>query len=502
MNIAVNLDWSAFQFPDHPAVTDGDSKVSYFEFQRDANLMASALVEHGIKPGDHVALCAPNSYAWLVFYFGAQKAGAVAVTFSHLLVKDEIERTLKDCEPKILFTTDEKLDDLGDYRDKPPGLIVSDHGDISYTRLIEKGTADFKTMDCRRGDTAAILYTGGTTGIPKGAMLTHENLQTSAFNVAHYERSTEGDRALCFLPLNHVFGQVHIMHSTVLSGGELILLPSFDLEQVLETIAHHQVTKFYSVPTIYIRLLRLPDLRERIASVRYCFSAAASMAKEVVREWKAKTGLNIYEAYGLTESASIVTYNHYNRHVVGSVGTPANLVEVQIRDIQGNLLPDGEEGEICIRGPNITKGYLNQPEETEAAFWGNWFRSGDIGLIDKDGYLFIVDRLKDMIITGGENVYPREVEEVLYTRHEVLECAVVGMPDPEYGEQVTAFIVPKEAQQIDAEALKDYLKTKLAPFKVPKEYITVEEMPKSGAGKILKREIRRQYREETSMPSD
>jgi long-chain acyl-CoA synthetase len=503
MNIAANLDWAAFHYSDHCAVAEGDRNVSYVEFQRDANRMASALVNFGIQPGDPVALCAPNSYAWMVFYFGALKAGAVAVTFSHLLMKDEIDKTLTDCEPKILFTADEKLEDLEDYRKGSfPELIVCDHGDISYARLLEKGTPDFKTVDRQRGDTAAILYTGGTTGIPKGAMLTHENLQTSAFNVAHYERSTEKDRALCFLPLNHVFGHVHIMHSTVLSGGELILQPAFDLEKVLEAIDRHRVTKFYSVPTIYIRLLRLPDLRERIGSVRYCFSAAASMATEVVRDWKARTGLDIYEAYGLTESASIVTYNHYCRHVVGSVGTPVNLVEVQIRDLEGNLLGEGEEGEICICGPNMTKGYLNHPEETEAAFWGNWFRSGDIGVIDEDGYLYIVDRLKDMIITGGENVYSREVEEVLYTCPEVLECAVVGIPDYEYGELVTAFIVPREGHQIDPEALKSYLKTKLAPFKVPKDYITVAEMPKSGAGKILKREIRRRYRGDVNPPLD
>jgi len=496
MNIAANLDYAAFHFADHRAVTDGDKSVSFSEFHRDANQMASALVNFGIRPGDHVALCAPNSYAWMIFYFGALKAGAVAATFSHMLMKDEFRRTLADCKPRILFTIDEKLEHLEEFRKGPfPELIVCENGDISYARLVEKGTSDFKTIDRHRQDTAAILYTGGTTGIPKGAMLTHENLQTSAFNVAHYERSTEKDRALCFLPLNHVFGHVHIMHSTVLSGGELILQPAFDMEKVLEAIKRHRVTKFYSVPTIYIRLLRLPDLRERIDSVRYCFSAAASMATEVVREWKARTGLNIYEAYGLTESASIVTYNHYYRHVVGSVGTPANLVEVQIRDIEGNILKEGEQGEICICGPNITKGYLNQPEETEAAFWGNWFRSGDIGVVDNDGYLYIMDRLKDMIITGGENVYPREVEEVLYTCPEVLECAVVGIPEHEYGEMVTAFIVPREGHQIDPDALKSYLKTRLAPFKVPKEYITVEEMPKSGAGKILKREIRKRYSE-------
>jgi len=494
MNVATNLELAAFHFPDHIAVIEGDRSISFSEFNLDVNQIASALVSVGVQPGDHVALCAPNSYAWLVFYFGTLKAGAVAVTFSHLLMKDELSRTLADCEPKILFTADEKLEDLGDYRKRPyPELVVCDNGDISYAHLAEKGTSEFKTVDRHRRDTAAVLYTGGTTGIPKGAMLTHENLQTSIFNVAHYERSTQNDRALCFLPLNHVFGQIHIMNSTVFSGGGLVVQPAFDLEKVLEAINRHQVTKFYAVPTIYIRLLRLPDLREKMGSVRYCFSAAASMATEVVREWKAQTGLNIYEAYGMTESASIVTYNHYYRHVVGSVGTPANLVEVQIRDLEGNVRGQGEEGEICICGPNITKGYLNNPEETESAFWGDWFRSGDIGVIDEDGYLYIVDRLKDMIITGGENVYPREVEEVLYTRPEVLECAVIGLPDPEYGERVTAFIVPRKGQEIDPVSLKDYLKARLAGFKVPKEYIAVEDLPKSSAGKVLKREVRKRY---------
>jgi len=495
VNIAANLDRAAFHFPDHCAVLEADRSISFAEFHRDVSRMASALARVGVRPGDHVALCAPNSYTWLVVYFGAIKAGAVAVTFSHLLMKDELARTLADCEPKVLFTTDEKLEDLRAFRERPsPELVVCDHGDISYTCLIEKGASEFQTVERDRRDTATILYTGGTTGISKGAMLTHENLHTSAFNVAHYERSTQHDRALCFLPLNHVFGQIHVMHSTVFSGGGLILQPAFELKKMLEAIERHQVTKFYAVPTIYVRLLRLPDLRKKMGAVRYCFSAAASMATEIVREWKAQTGLNIYEAYGLTESASIVTYNHYYRHVVGSVGTPVNLVEVQIRDLEGNVLAQGERGEICIRGPNITKGYLNQPEETEAAFWGDWFRSGDIGVIDEDGYLYIVDRLKDMIITGGENVYSREVEEVLYTRPEVLECAVIGLPDHEYGERVAAFIVPREGHSIDPASLKDYLKARLAAFKVPREYIVAEGLPKSGAGKVLKKGIRKRYR--------
>jgi long-chain acyl-CoA synthetase len=217
------------------------------------------------------------------------------------------------------------------------------------------------------------------------------------------------------------------------------------------------------------------------------------MATEVVLEWKARTGLDIHESYGMTESAAMVTYNHYYRHVVGSVGTPIDLVEVQIRDFEGTVLKKGEAGEICICGPNITKGYLNNPTETKAAFRGNWFRTGDIGYFDEDGYLFIVDRLKDMIITGGENVYPREVEEVLYTRPEVQECAVVGLPDNEYGERVAAFIVAQKGRQPDPAALKAYLKTRLAGFKVPKAFVIVDELPKNPAGKLLKREIKKQF---------
>jgi long-chain acyl-CoA synthetase len=217
------------------------------------------------------------------------------------------------------------------------------------------------------------------------------------------------------------------------------------------------------------------------------------MASEIVQEWKQRTGLNIYEAYGMTETASMVTYNHYLRHVVGSVGTPVNTVEVQIRDSQGHVLRQGQEGEICIRGPNVMSGYLNNPEETRAAFWDDWLRSGDVGVFDEEGYLYIVDRIKDMIITGGENVYPREIEEALYKRPEIGECSVIGLPDKEYGERVTACIVFKQRNQpLDLAELKSFLKARLAAFKVPKEFITLDELPKASTGKILKRELKKQ----------
>ncbi len=494
MNLATNLEKSAFYFPDRPAVIEGQREISYLEFNREANRLATALIRLGINPGDHVALCAPNSYPWLAFYFGILKAGAVAVTLPNILSKAELIYMLKDASPKVLFSIEQKLDDLGDRRDYPYlENIIGPGGDIPYPRLVEMGSSSFKALDVDRKNTAAILYTGGTTGIPKGVMLTHENIKASVHNVCHFERTTHVDRGLCFLPLNHVFAQIHIMNSMVYAGSSTVLLSSFDLERVLHTIRRTEVTKFYGVPTIYVRLLQLENLKEKLGSINYCFSAAASMAAEVVQEWKSSARLKIHESYGMTETASMVTYNHYTHHVVGSVGTIVNIVETQIRDPQGNVLKNGEEGEICIRGPNVMRGYLNKPDETESVFWGEWLRSGDIGVFDGNEYLYIIDRIKDMIITGGENVYPREVEEILYRRPEIGLCSVVGVPDREYGERVTACIVLKEkSRPLDPVDLKAFLKTHLASFKVPKEFIVLDELPKGSTGKILKRELKKQ----------
>lgn len=493
MNIARNLERSAFFFPDRPALSDGELDISYQILNRMTSRVAASLLQMGVRPGDLIGLCAPNSADWIIFYFGVLKAGAVAVTFSNLLQEKEFSLLIRHAKPKWVFTTDDRVFELekigvSGFLQK----IISPQGEWNLRKLLDSGRDAFKALDRQRFDPAAILYTGGTTGIPKGVVLTHENIQVSSHNVSFSERSTEADRALCFLPLNHVFGQMHIMNATILSAGCLVLLPAFDLDLILHLTASEKVTKLYAVPTIYTRLLMVNDLRNRLAKVRYSFSAAASLAEETVRQWKVSTGLTIYEGYGLTESAAAVTYNHYYRHVVGSIGEPVPGVEVEIRDLAGQKLENNQEGEICIRGRNIMAGYLNNPAETEAAFWpDDWFRSGDIGTINDQGYLFIVDRLKDMIISGGENVYPREVEEIVYTRSEVQECAVIGLPDHEWGERVALFIVPKPGKVVAPDELKSFLKSRLSPFKVPKEIVTVEELPKSPTGKILKREIQK-----------
>lgn len=498
MNLANNLEASAVYFSDRPAIRQGSLEWTYAELNERANKIATGLVKLGIKPGDFVGLCSLNSADWIAFYFGALKAGAVATTLSGLLTGDELAYLINHAKPRVLFTEPGKLKDVVKLKNHD-GLqtVICPDGDIDLPHLMRMGTGNFRAIDRNRVDTAAILYTGGTTGVPKGVMLTHEGMNFAARAIAYYEHSVPTDKALCFLPFNHVFGQNHIMNSTIYSSGCLELLSTFDLDQVLEAIGAGRVTKFFAVPTVYVRFLSIPDLEKKVGKLRYCFSAAASMAREIVKQWKERTGVTIAESYGMTEVMP-TTFNHFypEFHVVGSVGPVVHGVEAQIRDGEGNVLPQGHEGEICIRGRNVMKGYLNNPEGTAEGMWdGEWFRSGDIGAIDERGYYYIVDRLKDLIITGGENVYPREVEEALYTQPGVEECAVIGLPDKEWGERVAAYIVPKPGKEVPISEVKANLKTLLSPFKVPKQFEIIKELPKSPAGKILKRELKRQVLE-------
>jgi long-chain acyl-CoA synthetase len=493
MNLARNLERSAAWFPDNLAVVENERGLTYGELDRQAGLVAAGLKALGLAPGDRVALCAPNSGEWLAFYFGVLKLGAVAITLSSQLSPEELRLLLGHCRPRALYASANRLAELEGFAGQA-GIekLICPGGDPDFAGLLAlAGGRGLGAVERGRDDVAAVLYTGGTTGLPKGVMLSHHNINAAIHNVCYQERSTPGDRALCFLPFNHVFGQMHIMNATILSGGGLVLLPGFDLERALAAIARHGVTKLYGVPTIYVRLLQAPDLRQKLGAVRYCFSAAASMAREVVRQWKETTGLDIHESYGMTETASMVTYNHAHRHLVGSVGVPVGCTEISIRGPEGRPLPTGEAGEIWIRGANVMRGYLDNPQATAEALVDGWLRSGDIGYLDPDDYLYIVDRLKDMIITGGENVYPREVEEALHLWPTVAECAVIGLPDPEYGERVTAYLVLRAGAELDPVALKAFLKQRLSAFKVPKDYVAVDKLPTSHAGKILKRELRR-----------
>jgi long-chain acyl-CoA synthetase len=496
MNLAHNLEASAQFFPNHPAVREGEKATTYGQLNEMANRVASALVRLGVVPGDLIALCAPNSTEWIAVYFGVLKTGAVAVTLSGLLKSLEVSNLVNHARPKIAFADETKLSALQNFRASGSlEGIICPGGDMDFRALLHMGSSNFRTVERERRDPIAVLYTGGTTGTPKGVMLTQEGLDFACQSIVLYERYAHSDFNLCFVPLNHVFGQNYIMNSTILSAGCLELMPGFEMDRVLRLLDHGRLTRFYAVPTIYTRLTDVPEISRRFQQVRYCFSGGAPLAAGIVKRWKDLTGITIADGYGQTEMMPL-TYNHFHleHHVPGSVGQPVFGVEMQIRDKDGHELPRGKEGEISVRGTHLMKGYLHNPDATEEAFWKDgWLRTGDIGLIDERGFVYIVDRLKDLVITGGENVYPREIEEVLYTRTDIEDCAVIGVPDREWGEKVVAFIIPRKGQSIDAAELRTFLNARLSSFKIPKEYIQVAELPKSAQGKILKKEVRKIY---------
>jgi len=394
-----------------------------------------------------------------------------------------------------MITTEALLQNVPQ-REKLPHLkdILIMEKDKLFSSLCEqKGAAagPMHTEDCEADDVCAILYTGGTTGVPKGAMLTHKNLLYTSQNVCYHERTVPEDMEISFMPLNHVFAGNHIMNGTFYGCATLILHTGFEMDEIVASVGENRVTRFYAVPTVYIRFLNNPECHKHLSSLGYTFSAGSSMPPEIVKRWKDTFGLDIHEAYGMTETSSLCTFNHIYRHKTGSVGSQAGVVEVKVVDPDGKEVPTGDEGEIVIRGPNMMKGYFNRPEETAQSVVNGWLHSGDVGRFDEEGYLYIVDRLKDMIITGGLNVYPAEVEDVLYAHGTIEECGVVGLPHEEYGEAVTAFIKLKEGVEVTEDKLIRFCKDRIASYKAPKEVIFKEELPKNLIGKILRRELRK-----------
>ncbi len=496
MNLSDIVRKGARILPDHEAVVFGDRRFTYQDLETAVTRVTSRLNEAGIVPGNRVALYCENRPEWIMIYYGIIRAGAVAVCVSAAYMGSELSHLLEDSDPACVVTSEPLSGQFGGME----GALFLDRvlvieRDPVLERLCEGGNApsprSLPGVDCDADDPCVILYTGGTTGVPKGAMLTHKNLLYTAQNVCYHERTTHEDRGLCFLPLNHVFAGNHIMNATFHALGSVVLHAGFDMDEILASIRENGVTRLYAVPTVFIRILNNPDSHRHLRSVGYLFSAATSMPSEVVRQCKSALGLDIHEAYGMTESSSLVTFNHMYRHKVGSVGTPAGIVEVKIAAATGKEAEPGDEGEILIRGPNVMKGYYNRPEETAEALEGGWLHSGDVGRFDEDGYLHIVDRIKDLVITGGLNVYPTEVEEVLYRHDTVEECAVTGLPHPEYGEAVTAFIRLKRDCETTEEELIRFCKESMASYKAPKRVLFVEDFPRTPQGKLLKRELRK-----------
>ena len=495
MNISNVFVQGAMCFPQKKALIYADRSYTYEELNTMIEHVALYLRDFGVKQEHRVSLYLPNIPEWLMFYYGTARLGATSVCIASAFKREEMTHLVKDSLSSVVVTCEELLPHIPDRKEIPHVKeIVVVERDQTLRSIIEgkkmKAHAS-KPVECEGDDVATLLYTGGTTGVPKGAMLTHKNLLVSAQNVCYNEKMVPEDVGLCFMPLTHVFAQCHIMNSTFYGCATLVLSKGFDMDAVIASVVENRITRFYAVPTVYIRFLNNPDSKKHLRTLNYVFSAATSMPAEIVRQWQQEYGLPIHEAYGMTESASMVTFNHRYKHKIGSVGVPVGIVEVKLVDGQDKEVGPGETGEIVIRGPNIMKGYFNKSEETANAFRNGWFHSGDVGRFDDEGHLYIVDRIKDIIITGGENVFPKEVEDVLYTHEAVDECAVVGWPHPEYGEAVTAFITLKQGKVADEEALIRFCKEQLARYKVPKKIHIVNELPKSPQGKILRRELKK-----------
>jgi long-chain acyl-CoA synthetase len=494
MNVADEFAHAALYYPDKKALIFGSTSYTYSVMHKIIERVAGYLLSLGISKGDRVSLYMPNRPEWIMFYYAIARTGAIAVCVPGAYKKDEMTGVVTDSLSSVLVTSEELRSQLPASEAIPSvqKIIIVEHDDVFQSILMGKDIHPIQTGIKTTGDDAtSILYTGGTTGIPKGAMLTHRNLLYSAQNVAYHERMVPDDVGLCFLPLNHVFAQCHVMHTYFSNCGTLILFPGFDMDKVVSAVIEHRVTRFYAVPTIFIRFLNNPESRKQLKSLNYVFSGGTSMPAEIVRRWVDAFGIPIHEAYGMTETASIVTFNHLFRHKIGSIGMPAGIIELKVVDANDNEMKQGEQGEIIIRGPNIMKGYFGQPEETATALRNGWLHSGDVGVFDPEGYLYIVDRIKDIIITGGENVYPKEVEDLLHQHKAVNECGVVGLPHPEYGEAVTAFVTLKPDMTAEESDLISFCKERMARYKVPKTIRFVKDLPKTPQGKILRRELRK-----------
>ena len=498
---------------DKPAIVTPDHTVTYAELDAQSDAIASGLIERGVKPGDHIGLYGLNSSTFVAIYLGIQKAGAVVVPINLLLNPHEVAWILNDAEVKMLFYFDPFAPAVDAIRANLPmvgnficvGEGKPENGDLHLPELFQTLEKVELPVEIDPELTAVIIYTSGTTGHPKGAMLTHRNLVSDALAAGEALRlrpSTE--RFLVVLPMFHAFASMAGMIIPLLHGSSLVPMPKFDPSHTAEMIDATDATLFLGVPSMFNLLLRLPEkYTDAIKKLRFCVSGGAAMPAEIMKQFEERFGVLIYEGDGPTECAPVTCFNPIDglRKPL-SVGLPIPGVEMKIMDEHGNDVPTGEPGEICVRGPNVMKGYWKQPEETAKSFFGDWFRTGDIGTEDEDHYFYIVDRIKDMVIVNGMNVYPRVVEEVLYQHEAVREAAVIGQPSRLHGEVPIAYISLKENFQALESEIRAFCFEQLGKHEVPKKVTFLDELPKNAAGKIVKRELRKQGEVERGIVSD
>jgi len=490
-NLASLLTESAARSPQAPAIRLGDFELTYAQLDDASSRLATALRQRGVGPGDRVGVMLPNVPQFPVAYYGALRAGATVVPMNVLLKRREIAFYLEDSGAKLLLAWQGFAEEArGGAEDA--GAEPIEVEPASFAELLAGAEPAPSLAEVADDDTAVILYTSGTTGKPKGAELTHANLLTNAdVSMRTTSEIQAGDVVFGGLPLFHSFGQTVAMNASLKIGACLTLVPKFDPGEALETIERDKVTHFYGVPTMFGALLHHPE-RERFdtSSLRTCITGGASMPVEVLRGFEEAFGCIVLEGYGLSETSPVASSNHPDRErKPGSIGTPLEGVEMRVVDGDDNEVPRGEVGEIVIRGHNVMKGYWQRPDATEEAMRGGWFHTGDMARTDEEGYFFIVDRKKDLIIRGGYNVYPREVEEVLYEHPKIREAAVVGIPHDEWGEEIGAAVVLHDGEELSAEEVSAYVKDRIAAYKYPRVVWFLGDLPKGPTGKILKREI-------------
>ncbi|MGV9563769.1 long-chain-fatty-acid--CoA ligase [Streptomyces sp. NPDC003480] len=488
-NLAEFLTRTAGRQPERPALRLDTQTTTYAELDERSARVAALLRAEGVRPGDRVALMLPNVPEFVVLYYGVLRAGAIVVPMNPLLKAREIGYQLRDSGAAVLFEWHQAPGEGAQ------GAAAAGTGRIvvepsSFAGLLSAHEPLTAVTETAGDDVAVLLYTSGTTGRPKGAALTHAGLRhNTEVNTDHVQRMTAQDVVVGCLPLFHIFGQICAMSVAVHSGASLTLIPRFHPATVLEAIVRDGATVFDGVPTMYAALLQHPAEVD-VPTLRMCISGGASLPVEVLHGFERRFGCAVLEGFGMSETSPVVTFNHLDRpRKAGSIGTPIKDVEVRLLDDRGGDVGPGEVGELAVRGPNLMKGYWNLPEATAAAIPDGWLRSGDLARQDEDGYLYVVDRKKDMIIRGGYNVYPREIEEVLHEHPAVALAAVVGVPHERLGEEVAAAVVLRKGAQATTEELRQFVKDRVAAYKYPRAVWFVDALPTGPTGKILKREI-------------
>ncbi|HEU5140222.1 MAG TPA: long-chain fatty acid--CoA ligase [Bacillales bacterium] len=496
------------RFPKHDALSFYGLTTRYRELSDQIDRFASALQRDGVRKGDRVAVMLPNCPQYVIAYYAILKIGAIVTQVNPMLVERELQALLNDSGSETIIIYDAiypLLKKIQKNTEVHRVIVTSPlpskktfEPDHKFDDVLASGTSEIVNPGINPADDVAILqYTGGTTGRSKGAMLTHRNIVANTLQVTEffkYSSEFGKESILTVLPLFHVFGMTSCMNYGLHLGAKLILLPRFEVDEVLNTIKNEQPSFFPGVPTMYVAITNYPEAESyNIDSIRTCNSGGSAMPLEVMKKYEAKTGAQVLEGYGLSETSPVTHANPaFAERKPGSIGIPLPSTEYKIMDLATGKeeVATGEEGEIVIRGPQVMKGYWNMPEETDKTLRDGWLFTGDIARMDEDGYAYIVDRKKDMIIASGYNIYPREVEEVLYLHPDVVEAAVIGAPDQYRGETVKAVVVLKEGATPDADSVIAHCQKYMAAYKVPKKVEFRDDLPKSAVGKILRRAVR------------